>query len=102
MNFYTLRGGSSNAWASCSKWPLCEPSQNGLLADMPQRQRKTMVLPCNPYALPCISTISKSPSTFTEPLLFIVSFVMIFFREDSNHNREFIDKVYKIPFNTCQ
>src|SRR5690554_6390965 len=46
--YYTFLGGRSNAVASCSKCPLCEPSQNGLFFESPQRQIESTVLPCNP------------------------------------------------------
>lgn len=72
-----FRGGRSNATASCSKCPLWDPSQKGLLADRPHRHKETRVRPCNPYTLPFMSTISKSPSTFVEPLLLIVIFVLL-------------------------
>ena len=68
-------GGNANATASCSKWPLCEASQKGLFFDKPQRQIDTTVLPPRSYWLPFLSTISKSPSTRSEPLLLTVIFV---------------------------
>lgn len=70
-----LRGGRSNAFTSCSNFSLCEPSQNGLLAEPPQRHSDTMVRPWSPKIFPCISTISKSPSTFSGPLLLTLIFV---------------------------
>lgn len=73
--FYTFLGGRSKATALCSKCPLCAPSQKGLFWDNPQRQIESTVLSCKPYALPCLSTISKSPSIFTDPLSLMVSFV---------------------------
>jgi hypothetical protein len=42
---YFVFGGKSNAFDSCSKVLRCEPSQNGLLADSPQRQIPKAVLP---------------------------------------------------------
>ena len=72
---YTFFGGKSNAFASCSKCSLWDPSQKGLLADRPQRQSETIVRPWRPYAFPSLSTISKSPSTLTDPLLLMISFV---------------------------
>lgn len=36
---------------------------------------ETMVRPAKSYGLPSLSTISKSPSTFKEPLLLTVIFV---------------------------
>lgn len=77
-----FRGGRSNATASCSKCPLWDPSQKGLLPDRPHRHKEIMVRPCNPYTLPFISTISKSPSTFVEPLLLMVIFVLLIFQID--------------------
>lgn len=79
----TLRGGRSKAFASCSKFPLWEESQKGLLLERPHRQSVTAVLPCRPYTFPSLSVISKSPSTRKEPLLFTVIFVdaiVVFFR----------------------
>ena len=62
--------------ASCSKCSLWDPSQNGLFCESPQRQIETISLPCRLYTFPFLSTISKSPSTFSEPLLFTVIFVV--------------------------
>lgn len=68
-------GGRSRATMTLSKAHcLCVPSQNGLLADCPQRQSDTVVRPPSPNTLPCESTISKSPSTLIDPLSLIVSF----------------------------
>ena len=53
---------------------LCEPSQNGEFAVCPQRQRLTAVRPPSPKGLPSWSTISKSPSTRSGPLLKMVTF----------------------------
>ena len=69
-------GGRLNATASCSKWPLCEPSQKGLLFDIPQRHIEITSRPPRSYTLPFLSTISKSPSTRNEPLLLTVIFVV--------------------------
>src|SRR3990170_1891239 len=76
VTYRIFLGGSANATASCSKCPLCEPSQNGLFLESPQRQIETMSLPARSYGMPFLSTISKSPSTFREPLLFTVIFVV--------------------------
>src|SRR5690606_3051007 len=73
---YAFFGGRSNATASCSKCPRCDASQKGLFLESPQRQIETTVRPCKPYASPFRSTISKSPSIFTDPLLLIVSLVL--------------------------
>jgi hypothetical protein len=54
----------------------CEPSQNGLLADSPQRQRPKAVLLPRPYTIPLESIISKSPSILMDPLLLIINFVL--------------------------
>ena len=64
------------AIASCSKCPLCEPSQKGLFFERPQRQKETISLPCKLYTPPFLSTTSKSPSTFNDPLLLTVIFVV--------------------------
>jgi hypothetical protein len=47
----------------------------GLLDDNPQRQRPKAVL--RPYTLPSQSIISKSPSILIDPLLLIISFVLL-------------------------
>src|SRR5262245_24202617 len=54
---------------------LWEPSQNGLLAEWPQRHRPIAVRPAKPNAWPWGSQISKSPSILIEPLLFTVILV---------------------------
>src|SRR5215469_16888354 len=54
---------------------LCEPSQNGLLAEWPQRHRLMAVRPASPNGWPCGSTISKSPSILMGPLLLMVILV---------------------------
>src|ERR1022692_4191422 len=65
-----LGGGSSRA-ATASLKPVraWEPSQKGLLADWPQRQREITVRPASPKAAPVGSRISKSPSIRMGPLL---------------------------------
>src|SRR5215472_13543216 len=59
---------------------LCVPSQNGLLADCPQRQSDTLVRPPSPKTRPCESTISKSPSTLMDPLSRIMILVAAIFQ----------------------
>lgn len=86
-----MRGGKSNAVASCSKWPLCDPSQNGLLAERPHLHKDTTVRPCKPYTLPLTSTISKSPSSFADPLLFIVILILLISEFDSFYLRTSYD-----------
>jgi hypothetical protein len=70
-------GAGSSRATTVSEKPLvlCEPSQNGLFAECPQRQRPMAVLPARPNAWPCGSTISKSPSILIEPLLLTVILV---------------------------
>ena len=69
-------GGNANATASCWKPAvLCEPSQNGLFFDCPHLHRPITSLPARSYVPPVRSIISKSPSTFIEPLLLIVILV---------------------------
>jgi uncharacterized membrane protein len=84
VSFYItgFLGGKSKARASCSKCPLCEPSQKGLFLESPQRQKDIISLPASPYKFPFLSIISKSPSTFREPLLFtvILVFAIVFFK----------------------
>src|ERR1039457_2437422 len=65
-----LGGGRSRA-ATASVKPVraWEPSQNGLLADCPQRQSEITVRPARPKAAPIGSRISKSPSMRMGPLL---------------------------------
>src|SRR5580692_13130505 len=70
---FGLGGGSSRATTGSLKPEvLCEPSQNGLFAEWPQRQRPIEVRPARPKARPSGSTISKSPSTRIDPLLLMV------------------------------
>src|SRR5450759_460022 len=69
---YTLGlGGGRSRAATGSLNPVraWEPSQNGLLADCPQRQREITVRPARPKAAPVGSRISKSPSMRMGPLL---------------------------------
>ena len=65
-----LGGGRSRA-ATGSLNPVraCAPSQNGLLADCPQRQSEITLRPARPKAAPVGSRISKSPSMRMGPLL---------------------------------
>ena len=65
-----LGGGRSRA-ATASVKPVraWEPSQNGLLADCPQRHSEITVRPASPKAAPAGSRISKSPSMRIGPLL---------------------------------
>lgn len=76
---YIFLGGRSKATASCSRCPLCAPSQKGLLFDNPHRHKLSRVLPARPYTLPWGSTISKSPSTLREPFEFTVILVAAIF-----------------------
>src|ERR1039458_1446972 len=72
------RGGRSRAVTSCVKLhSRCEPSQNGLLADWPQRQRPMEVRPARPNLFPLGSIISKSPSMRIGPLFLKVIFAGI-------------------------
>jgi hypothetical protein len=57
------------------KTTACEPSQ-GLLEDNPQRQSPKAVLP-SVHTIPSQSIISKSPSILIDPLLLIISFVLL-------------------------
>src|SRR6266446_4588603 len=77
---FGLGGGSSRA-ATVSAKPqvLWEPSQNGLLAECPQRQRVKVVRPARPNGRPSGSTSSKSPSMRSEPLWFTVILVAAIF-----------------------
>ena len=47
--------------------------------ERPHRQTEIISLPCKLYSPPFLSTISKSPSIFNEPLLFTVIFVVAIF-----------------------
>lgn len=62
-------GGNSRATTvSANDMRLCDPSQNGLLAEWPQRQSEITVRPARPKAAPAGSTISNSPSMRIGPL----------------------------------
>ena len=66
-----LGGGqlAGRALATRSPTLLCEPSQNGLFANCPQRQRETTVRPARPQTFPSSSAIAMlSPSTRSGPL----------------------------------
>src|SRR6478672_1201272 len=76
MYYASFLGGRAKATALCSKCPLCDPSQKGLLLERPHLQRETTVRPPRSYTLPSLSTISKSPSMRVDPLLLITSFVV--------------------------
>jgi hypothetical protein len=68
-------GGRSRAGHTDSKPTLrCDPSQNGLFAEWPQRHKPTVVRPASPNDLPSASQISNSPSTRMEPLALMVIF----------------------------
>src|SRR5436309_1579097 len=63
-------GGSSRAGVSDSKLhSLWLESQKGLSFDWPQRHSDTLVRPAKPKGWPVESTISKSPSTPSDPFL---------------------------------
>src|SRR6266404_2304578 len=81
---FGLGGGSSRA-ATVSAKPqvLWEPSQKGLLAECPQRQRLTVVRPARPNGRPSGSTSSKSPSMRSEPLWFTVILVAAIFSPEN-------------------
>jgi hypothetical protein len=49
----------------------------GLLDDNPQRQDPKPFFLSSPYTLPSQSIISKSPSILIDPLLLIISFVLL-------------------------
>jgi len=73
-----LGAGGCSARALISDWNptlLCAPSQKGLFSECPQRQRLIEVRPPRSKTPPSESTISKSPSIRTEPLLRTVIFV---------------------------
>src|SRR5713226_4651597 len=73
---FGIGGGNSRAWTSSWKpTVLWLPSQKGLLAEWPQRQRLILVRPARPNGFPSGSTISKSPSTRRGPLWAGVIFV---------------------------
>src|SRR5450755_4508765 len=77
---YTLGlGGGRSRAATGSLKPVraWEPSQNGLLADCPHRQREITVRPARPKAAPMGSRISKSPSMRMGPLFNTVTLVGI-------------------------
>src|SRR6185369_17652366 len=79
-------GSSRATTVSVKPLVLCEPSQKGLFAECPQRQRPIAVLPARPKVWPCGSTISKSPSILIEPLLFTVTLVAGIFSPVFGHS----------------
>src|SRR5215472_19091932 len=80
MAGFGFGGGSSRATTvSVKPEVLWDPSQKGLFMEWPQRQSDMVVRPAKPKSAPCGSTISKSPSTRIEPLLFIVILVAAIF-----------------------
>ncbi len=73
-----LGGGSSRATTvseKASRW--WAPSQNGLLAEWPQRHKEIAVLPARPKEAPLGSRISNSPSIRIGPLFWGVIFAGI-------------------------
>lgn len=75
---FGLGGGNSRAVTGSLKPVLaCEPSQNGLLADCPQRHSEITVRPASPKAAPDGSRISNSPSIRIGPLFKTVTLVGI-------------------------
>ena len=78
MGFQTFGTGGGRSFAvTVLEKPvrLWLPSQNGLLADWPQRQSEITVLPARPKEAPAGSRISKSPSMRRGPLLLQVILV---------------------------
>jgi hypothetical protein len=75
-----LGGGSSRATTvSANPQVLWDPSQKGLFAECPHRQRAKVVRPASPNVRPSGSTISKSPSMRSDPLWFTVILVAAIF-----------------------
>lgn len=73
---FGLGGGSSRAVTTSLKpIRLCDPSQNGLFEDCPQRHSEIVVRPASPKAAPTGSRISNSPSMRIGPLLATVTLV---------------------------
>jgi hypothetical protein len=65
--------GKSRAITIDSKPHLaCEPSQNGLLFEAPQRHKLIMVLPPKPNSFPSASFNTISPRTRSEPFLLTI------------------------------
>src|SRR5579859_8003785 len=62
----------------------CEPSQNGLFDECPQRHKLKVVRPARPNARPSGSTSSKSPSMRMDPLWFTVILVAAIFSPEKS------------------
>ena len=76
----TAGGGSSAAsHVELKLVRACEPSQNGFLADCPQRQSETTVRPARPHAFPPSSWIVMAPSRRRGPL-----FLTVILKSDMN------------------
>jgi len=76
---FGLGGGNSRATTLSAKpIRLWAPSQNGLLAEWPQRQSEITVRPASPKEAPVGSTISNSPSIRMGPLFCGLILVGIF------------------------
>src|SRR5579862_2315171 len=76
-------GRSRAAQAEANPTRRCEPSQNGLFSECPQRHSPRAVRPPKPNGFPSASQISNSPSTRIEPLLLIVILAGILFKPNT-------------------